>query len=338
MYEAILIGFKYEGDLYLPGIAVDLYSAYKFCKTAGANVTVITDIMEDEKTEYLTKAIFNDVVDANVVSFISKIKERGEYIYIPNENAKEILRSYINDILENTPPRLFIYFTGHGLIRDKDNGLLLPSRELFSFYELRNRIMTLPIDTEIVWINDCCHLSGIQLPYKLANDGFYESSDGYFCPVQKLIYLSSTSVDEKSMISREGSVFSGVIFKRLLSAIEQKKTEYRDIRILMTDVKERLFENVETRNQQPSFFSSYPTVFALWPWVFGKKIYIDDSCSTVVFINEPIIEGRNEKDFHVKNLTSFKWKQSPIEKSILAKSPEISTVCWNDFAETEIDS
>ena len=332
MYEAILIGFKYEGDLYLPGIAVDLYLAYKFCKTVGANITVITDIKEDEKTEYLTKAIFNDVVDANVVSFISKIKERREYVYT---HSREFLREQLSKIFSRNPYRLFIYFTGHGLAREKDNGLLLPSRELFSFYELRNQIMLLPTDTEVVWINDCCHLSGIQLPYKLANDGFYELTDGHFCPVQKLVYLSSTSIDEKSMISREGSAFSGVIFKRLFWAIDDRKAEYRDIRILMTDVKEKLFENSETRNQQPSFFCSYPTIFSLWSWFFGKKLYIDDRNSAIVFIKDMVHE---EKDFDdAKNITSFKWKQSHTEESILVKSPEMSTVCWNDSDETEID-
>jgi len=323
MYEAILIGFSYQDELYLPGIAVDLYLAYKFCKTAGANVTVITDIKEDEKTEYLTKAIFSDIVDANVVSFISRIKERHEYCYLAD---REALQEHLNEFLQKRSQRLFIYFTGHGVIqKPHDHALLLPSREVFSFLQLRQQLLhSLPKIAEIIWVNDCCHLSGIDLPYRLAEDGFYETTEGTCRPLQKLLYLSSTSIEEKGFISREGSAFSGVLFKRLYWALDNRRAIYRDLRLLMTEIKDHLAEATETRNQRPAFFCSYPHIFSLPTWCFGKKIYLDEQNIAIAIFSDVK---------KIKNPISSKWKQSPTGKSTPVKIPEESMICWSDSAE-----
>lgn len=286
MYTAVLIGFQYGDDLKLPGIVIDLYSAYRFCREAGAECFVLTDITEDEKTEYLSKAVFDGVVDAGVFSFISQIQTRGEHYYIAPEHAQERLHFILTCVFGAEPPRLFIYFTGHGLAREgtEDSGLILPSREIFSFYQLRSRIMRLPLASEIIWINDCCHVSGIQLPYKLSRQGFYELTSGQFCPIQYLLFLGSTSVDEKSLVSREGSIFSNIVFRRLLQAVDDRKTEFRDVRLLMENVKERLEADPETRSQQPTVFSSHPNLFFFWPWFFGKALYFEPTSSVVVMI------------------------------------------------------
>lgn len=283
MYTAVLIGFQYSGDLKLPGIVIDLYAAYRFCREAGAECLVLTDILEDEKTEYLSKAVFEGVVDAGVFSFISQIQARSEHYYIHDQTR---LRFVLTQIFGAEPPRLFIYFTGHGLAREgsEDSGLILPSREIFSFYQLRSQIMQLPPASEIIWINDCCHVSGIQLPYKLSSHGFYELTSGQFCPVQYLLFVGATSVDEKSLISRQGSIFSNIIFHRLLQAMDDRKVEFRDVRRLLESVKERLEADPETRSQQPTVFSSHPNLHQIWPWFFGQSIYLETQAAVVVMI------------------------------------------------------
>lgn len=315
MYEALLIGFSYGGDLFLPGIIVDLYLAYQVCKKAGAHITILTDINEDERTEYLTKSIFNNIADADIVSFISRIKETGEHKYVTN---REQIQGHLTRSFNGNPQRLFLYFTGHGVIvgEEEDNSLLLPSREMYSFYQLRSLLMSLPRVAEIVWINDCCHLSSMQLPYKLDPEEGYIYTDGPFCPLQKILFLGSTSVTEKSMISREGSVFSTLVFKYIFKGQD-------NLSALMKEVTSKLMEITEARTQRPVLYASYPTITHIFPWFLGHVIYPSEP--DVLFVLP-------------KNKKSLKWESNyrhPIEVSPLATESETSIVCWNDFDEIE---
>lgn len=174
MYRALLIGFKYDKSLKLPGVHVDLYNCYRYCVLSGAKISVCTDIESDERVENLTSAVYNDVVDSGVISFISKIKERNEYNYVSDKNS---LNKIVEEIFNEIPGRLFIYFTGHGVVDKENNGLILPDNNIYSFYKLRNLIMSLTNKSEIIWINDCCHVSGMGLPYKLNNEEMYELTD-----------------------------------------------------------------------------------------------------------------------------------------------------------------
>lgn len=318
MYVAVLIGFQYSSDLRLPGIIIDLYAAYRFCRSAKAECFVLTDISEDEKTEYLSKAVFEGVVDAGVFSFIQQIRARKEYHHL---NSRERLNFILDRIFEAKPPRLFIYFTGHGLTREgtEDSGLILPSREMFSFYQLRSRIMHLPPASEIIWVNDCCHVSGIQLPYKLSREGFYELTTGQFCPVQYLLFLGGTSVDEKSLVSREGSVFSSILFRKLLQAIDSRKARFRDVRVLLESIKERLETDPETRSQQPTVFSSHPNLFILGPWFFGQTAYLDPETTVAV-----LIEGR-PSGIVIPS-------EAPFVPTPRQQPSEVVDPCWNEIS------
>lgn len=322
MYKALLIGFSYDKGLKLPGVHVDLYNAYRFCFTSGAKIQVCTDIKTDERTENLTSAVFNDVVDSGVISFISKIKERGEYNYVSDVTSLEKIMKSLFEF--EKPSRLFIYFTGHGIVKNDINGLILPNEEIFSFYHFRNKIMELPHDSEVVWINDCCHVSGMQLPYKLNGDNeMYEFTDGHFCPIQKLIFIGSTTESNKALISKEGSIFSGIIFKKLLNVINERKNSYTDLRVLSREIREKFLELNETRYQQPTFYSSFPTIFSLYPWFFGKKFYFDNEFQTVVFVDA------------IKNYSDLKWKPTIIKELPHANQQETSTVCWNNIHEKD---
>jgi hypothetical protein len=323
MYKALLIGFKYTDNLTLPGVHVDLYNAYRFCNYTKADILVCTDIENDEKTGKLTNAVFKDVVDSGVISFISKIKERNEYRYV---NDYESLENTIRNIFKNeTPLRLFIYFTGHGIIKNEDNGLILPNEDVYSFYNIRDNIMGMCRESEIVWINDCCHISGMGLPYKLNIDETYELTEGHFCPIQKLIFIGSTGELDKSLISNDGSVFSGVIFKKLLNVVNDNMNNYRDVRVLSREIKERFLEIEETRQQQPTFYCSYSTIFSLYPWFFGKKFYFDNEFQSIVFVDR------------IKNSLELKWNPTIIKESTPANQQETSIVCWNNTIEKEIN-
>jgi hypothetical protein len=75
----------------------------------------------------------------------------------------------------------------------------------------------------------------------------------------------------------------------------------------------------ETRYLQPTFYASYPTIFSLYPWFFGKKIYFDNEFQSVVFVEQ------------IKNNETLKWNSTIIKESTPVNPLETSTVCWNNM-------
>ena len=121
MAVAVLIGFKYQREFKeLPGIIVDLYHAYTFMKRIGANIHIITDIMTDENVKLLKNVVFKGVVKADIISFISDIKENEEHVVYTNIN--DFIRTIGSIVYQQS--QVFVYYTGHG----HAGHLLLPTR------------------------------------------------------------------------------------------------------------------------------------------------------------------------------------------------------------------
>ena len=89
MRKALLIGFQYDNEKKLPGIAVDLYYVYSFLKTNGwkdEEIKIMTDISKDEATEVLKVAILEKIVNSDILTFIEDCKEKNIYIGFKSHN------------------------------------------------------------------------------------------------------------------------------------------------------------------------------------------------------------------------------------------------------------
>lgn len=222
MKKAICIGFEYNGEKRLPGIAVDLYLAYRFLKNNGwqdSQIKVLTDIKKDHPTNILKTAILEKTVDSGVLSFIEELKEKKSYQLYKSQNH---YNNFISSISENIDC-LFIYYTGHS----KDGNFILPEGSMFSFIHFRDSLKA----QQIILIMDCCE-GGLSLPFVL-NEGIYrfecesvkesvketvkettkETTNTSLIFVKpEIVCISSSLENEKAITSKSGSIFSKHLF------------------------------------------------------------------------------------------------------------------------------
>ena len=160
--KALLLGFQYEGDKYLPGISIDLYLIYNFLKKIGwkdEEIMIYTDIKQDSDTELLRAAILSKLVDVDILSFIEQIKKKGIYTEFRSSTS---LISKLNQDSE----RLFIYYTGHC----KDGNIVLPNG-LISYDYFLSILQSSERENmkEAFIIFDCCE-GDLKLPFSHTED------------------------------------------------------------------------------------------------------------------------------------------------------------------------
>lgn len=289
MPTAILIGFEYTFNM-LPGAIVDLYHANNWCKTFDCDVYIFTDI-ENNKNN----SIDNEIVKSDFVYFYDRITKR--YIV---KNSIEMMGNIVeiigNGIVDN---KLIIYYSGHGV---KDC-IVMPDRSLLPFIDFRENILNvLNQHVEIFCILDCCNPNGMYLPYKLVGNGFGLSSTKIKCISQPMILITSSESYEKSIATKEGSVFSRHLFriltrlfideKKLLSSISinSKKIiipvqKNRNLRRLIGELSSSIRSMHTGYDQTVSIYSSYVIDPILWMWIGNNKPYdlvIDISLSTLI--------------------------------------------------------
>jgi len=206
MRKAILIGFQYKHKQKLPGISVDLYLVYSFLKKLGwtdTEIIVFTDIKKDEQTEILKAALLEKIVDSKILSFIEDLKERNQYIEFKSTNH------YNNfNTLFKSSDKTFIYYSGHS----KNGNLILPNNSLISLDFFRESLTS----KEIFLIMDCCG-GGIKLPFVL-KDNLYRLENEKAFVKPEIICIASSLVNEKSITTRTGSMFT----KNLLNILSIK--------------------------------------------------------------------------------------------------------------------
>lgn len=206
MRIAFLIGFQYENERKLPGIATDLYQVYCFLKKHGwedENIKIMTDIDQDDSTDILKTAILEKIVDSDILTFIEDRKERGQYIrfkshdYYNNFSSMFIKADYY-----------FVYYTGHS----KNENIILPNHSYISLDMFKDNFNA----DKIFCIMDCCE-GGIELPFVL-NDSLYRCRDELNKKTfvnSEIICISSSLETEKSITSLSGSFFTRHLFKIL---------------------------------------------------------------------------------------------------------------------------
>lgn len=239
MRKALLIGFEYEGSLYLPGITIDLYLAYKFLKDNGwkdEEIEILSDIKKDHPTEVLKRSILEKVVNSDILSFIADCKEKNIYITYNDYNHYNNFYITLNkDRLSN----LFIYYSGHA----KDGHLVLPNNALCSISNFKDAICRKnkyvhllneqQKNVEIFLIMDCCQCD-IELPFILVDGVYRFENENFVYPA--VISISSSLSDQNSFASKIGSLFSRHVFDIL--NIHKNK----DITFILKEINKTIIE------------------------------------------------------------------------------------------------
>lgn len=259
MPNAILIGFEYTVNS-LIGTMADLTQAYKWCRSFGCVINILTDINHDR----LINAMH--VKDSRTLT----------------DNIVKILNKGIPD------GKLIIYYSGHGL----NDSMVLPDRTLLPFVDFRDIILNnIQPYVEIFWVLDCCNPNGLHLPYKLEGNRFVLSPDKIQCVTQPILLITSSEAKEKSIATKTGSVFTLHLFRLLTSLNAEHNTDViptsknRNLRRLIGNLRSSIRRMYTGYEQTVSIYSSYVVDPILWMWIGSNKKYdivSDMSLSTLI--------------------------------------------------------
>jgi hypothetical protein len=258
----LLIGFEYKKNQYwktLPGIIIDLYLMDQFCNlNKSSNITIITDIITDYKTNILKESIINGIVDENILEYIEMIKDnKSYYLYSDINGFKKHISTYCFGL-----DKIIVYYTGHS----KDGYMILPDGNTFSLNDLKLLILSScsASECDILIITDCCNSSEMNLPYCLYFDNkipkyqLIPTSRTY--TKHNIIYITATISDTEAWATRNGSLFTQYICIILKQNIRS-----------LSDILYKLIHNQNLKYPlNARIYVSYPTIKYLWSWIFGK--------------------------------------------------------------------
>ncbi len=259
MARAILIGFVYSnGRRPLPGSLVDIYKMYLFLTQHGfSDIHVVCDMDDDPSTQDYRQAIVEGYVDANMLSFISEMQKKRCYHRIRSQTQlSTIITQLLTDIKQG-----FIYMTGHG----EEHGFLCPEG-LLAWPDLQTAIFTpLQKKCQVMMILDACHAWHFQLPYLLSRDKNRLSFVGKtFFPGCHFVLLMSQGKEAAATIT------GSLVTRSLISLLERGEDKYFTIR---KKVEEDLVvtETLRSMQLQVAVYTSYPTLYRIWSWFWGKE-------------------------------------------------------------------
>lgn len=290
MIKTLLIGFEYTSNC-LPGAIIDIYHAYKWCKSWPCQINIITDIQSIKDEDILYEAVSNNITEDDLITFYDDVDKNIIKVKVDLIQA-------IEHILIGSCSKLIVYFSGHGV---KDS-MVLPDGSLLSFIEFRDTILSmLNIDTEIFWILDCCNPSGLHLPYKLGDNIFKLSTSQINCITQPILLITSCESNEKSVATKYGSLFSRYLFYFLTimnyNDINLYKDNFnipiknnRNLRRLIGNLSSSIRKSHTGYKQTVSVYSSYIIDPILWMWIGSNKNreIVTDLSLTTLFIRNII--------------------------------------------------
>jgi hypothetical protein len=280
---AILIGLQYKINI-LPGAIIDLYNAYNWCERFGCKSYIITDI---DNSNYIGN--FNRDNNIDICSFYNNIKSKV-VINSSDDMISNITNILSHGIIDN---KLIIYYSGHGV----NDSMVMPDNKLLRFVSFRDSILN-NTDTkvEIFWILDCCNPHGLKLPYKLDNDNKFtlSSTDVEFFE-HRILLITSSESNEKSIATKNGSLFSKYLFQILESLDNTNITtitvdKNRNLRRLIGNIRSSIRKMHTGFSQTVSIYSSYIIDPILWMWIGSTSNYDiitnDTLCSLILRIND----------------------------------------------------
>lgn len=268
MVTCLLFGFKYKYEYNkLPGIVIDLYKAFKICKGINyqtnrpIHISIYTDVQDDESVKSITRAVREGSVSPAIINFISERLKDGT---LKQYQSLEYLRGCIQEQVHEED-KILIYYTGHGECGD----ILLPQGERYKIEYLRDDLCIYSAkNVEIFAVLDCCHGTGMSLPYSYKIKSFerdivYPTMDNMNFNLRNFICISSSQGLEESIVKEEGSVFTKVFYTYIRN---KKRVKLKDL-LLHLDLALREYPQTTT------IHLSYPSNTEIWRWILGKPIY-----------------------------------------------------------------
>jgi hypothetical protein len=277
---ALLIGFAYHD---LNGTLIDLYHSYKWCQNFNCRIHVITDIKEIKEPRHFEKAIKQGLVDHDINTFYDTIIQKyivsNKYDFI--SGLQTVLKTSIDS-------KLIIYYTGHAL----KQGIELPDHSIMSFNEFRDHILQwVDPQVEIFWILDCCNPNGLSLPYQLKNNQFiFKNEDSYY-GLHRILLITSSNPNEKSVATKTGSLFTRYLFQILSKMTVTTFDIQKPLPLVHNRNLQRLIGNLSSAirtvhsgySQTVSIYTSYLQDPVLWMWIGSTKPYdIISTDSTII--------------------------------------------------------
>lgn len=292
---AVLIGFEYQDNNMhdtstFPGTIVDLHRVYKFCGMSGMNVVIITDITREKFPEGIMEPITSGSINPSIMSFMSTVSSDMKKI----KTGKELLQTLINVLhIHSKEDKFFIYYSGHGV----NSGITTPNNERIEYLDFRKIITTHTCDkSQIMIVLDCCHPTNLFLPCTLhiaenkSNkllDKISSSADviksikqktrfhineSYIPCKQDIVLITSATIDEKSVATQYGSLFSQYFFSYLTTLTSRtsdtgKATEIPSRHFV--DIKYNVDDNMKKHKHQQTMMihSSILLPPMLWCWI-----------------------------------------------------------------------
>ncbi len=251
MPKAVLIGFKYSVDTLYSSVK-DLENAYIWCKTYQYQIKIFSDLSSicDIETTYV---------------------RTGDSLI---EHVCEYLKQGIVD------KKLMIYYTGHGI----KQSMVMPDKLLLSFAKFRDSVLSvINSDIEIFWILDCCNPNGLYLPFKLGKRGFDLSKLEFKCVPNPILLITSSEETEKSIATKNESLFTKYLFPLLSSLNDNRIKEIngkiislphnRNIKRIIDNLNNSIQKSYSGYNQTVSVYSSYQIDPIMWFWIGSNKNY-----------------------------------------------------------------
>jgi hypothetical protein len=286
MVFAILIGFQYSCDRFLPGIVVDLYQTYRYLLAVYPNIKpiVITDLKQDSKATPLMHALVSDITDTGVLTFIETLEKNNSLYRVNDENMEDVIDKVITSVSFLREDG-FLYYTGHGIAVEKGNYLegnwLLPNNKKLPISTIISRFAN-GVTRSMIIIIDCCGTGEIPLPYRLCVDntkGRYRLN--LSIPEEELIYseedilvLTSTRHDEKSTITNSGSIFTRTLTNLLLKKFREHQPVPNLIQ-LVREIDQSISELQTGHQQSTSVYTSLPQGYQFPSWFNGIQTEIE---------------------------------------------------------------
>ncbi len=259
MKEAIIIGFSYRKSI--PGVFFDLFRVYSFCKKRNFDkINVITDISHDYTD--ISKTVIKEGFNSDIFNFIETIKLNDEYTMC---TTSRMFMKTIERKTRNSKGNILVYYSGHCinsriLLPNDDKVLLIKFKEMFTS------------GSKVLFILDCCNAS-IDLPYKLKGNTFRSNNT---CQEERgqILCICSSSTDEKSALTSEGSLFTSSCF----SLLDEESSNRKDISSFLSCIQKDIVDNAAMYStslneklirpkQTCAIYSSHPYINTIWDWV-----------------------------------------------------------------------
>ena len=259
--EAIIIGFSYsrsKDQEMILGVFFDLFRAYSYCKKRGFILKVVTDIVRDFTD--ISQIVINEGLDSGIFNFIETIKNNGQYIMCTTVKKLEGI------LEEKTSNQLLVYYSGHC----NNSRIILPDGGRLPLNKFKNMFSC----NSLLFILDCCEIN-FDMPYKLKGKTFRSSRIVDF-KTNDILCICSSSSDEKSASSEEGSLFTRACFL----VLNEEKSHRSHIGVLMQNIQKKIMSNAAAYStnlneklirpkQTCVIYSSSPCTDVMYSWVIN---------------------------------------------------------------------